>query len=227
MSYIKVPESWRIQLLFHEKDFLLLFFWSWIFSPLLCDKSWDIFLHCLRLWSRTVYVREVSRATDRIKKPPRTTSVFVMWSEFKGPHLNISEVSRTISSGFSRLWIVLLKTVLAIQLVAPSMPQGGIAVSVSSFQVHCWLGCQQDCYTFTVLSEKSLMMKYTLAIGLTDLRFQEFGNYWSASSLNCMASESCTSEDKIQAVEIASSLALSAFLHAYINSKYFIMFYIV
>lgn len=165
----------------------------------LCGKSWDtFFFHCPRLWSRTLQ-RVAGKSVGlliQLRNFLEQISVFLMWSEFKGSHLSITEVSRTISSIFSRLWIMLLKTVLAIQLVAPSMPQGGIPISVCSFQIHCWLGNQQVCNAFLVLSGKSLMIKYTLVIGLTDLRFQKFGNYWSTSSLNCMASGSCTSWGK-------------------------------
>lgn len=48
------------------------------------------------------------------------------------------------------------------------MPQGGVPLSVSSFQIHNWLGNQQDYNALLVLSGKSLMIKYMLAIGLTD-----------------------------------------------------------
>lgn len=57
---------------------------------------------------------------------------------------------------------------------------------------------------FIVLSGKGLMITYVFVIGMTDLRLQKLGNCCSSStsSLNSVASGSCTSEEEIQAEEI-------------------------
>lgn len=58
-------------------------------------------------------------------------------------------------------------------------------------------GAMSSTNAFIVLSGKGLMITYVLAIGLTDLRFQKLGKICSTSSLNSMASGSCTSEEEI------------------------------
>lgn len=68
------------------------------------------------------------------------------------------------------------------------------------------------------------MIKYMLAIGLTDTRFQKLGNYCSTSRLNFMAVGSCTSEEKTKQRSLFLHLHFSALLCAYINSKCFLIF---
>lgn len=59
-----------------------------------------------------------------------------------------------------------------------------------------------------MLSGKGLMVTHVLVMGLADLRFQKLGNNCSTSSLNSVASGSCTSGKKSQLWRFASSLAL-------------------
>lgn len=59
-----------------------------------------------------------------------------------------------------------------------------------------------------MLSGKGLMVTYVLVVGLTELRFQKLGNNCSTSSLNPVASGSCTSGKKFKQWRFASSLAV-------------------